>query len=71
MKDLTEKLNEGAYYNDPYSPYSERLYKQMTDAWVPKSIIEIIKQTKFPNGVVKFDTLVETLCEIYKDKYNK
>lgn len=68
MKDLTEKLNEGAYYDDPYS---ERLYKQMTDAWVPKSIIEIIEKTKFPNGVVKFDTLVEILCEIYKDKYNK
>lgn len=49
----------------------ERLCKQMADAWVPKSIIEMIKQTKFPNGFVKFDTLVEILREIYKDKFNK
>lgn len=69
MKNLTEKINEGTLYNG--DPYSERLHKQMTDSWVPKSIIEIFEQDKFPNGLVKYDTLIEILCEIYKDKYNK
>ena len=79
MKSIKEKLNENIIDDQKIDevalyggdPYRERLHKQMNDAWVPKSIIEIIDQTKFPNGLVKFDTLVEILCEIYKDKFNK
>lgn len=72
MKGLKERLvdKETNEQNVNEEKLCDDQIKMLEDAWVPKSVISILKDID-SEEFVPFDRFVSILCEIYKDKYNK